>query len=206
MDVKDELRDLWCGQSQEPSTTKEELVELVLEKSRNLDRAVFRRNLRECTAAVVVMALFTWMAFHALNALQRTGLLIVAASGLWIIFFLLRYGRASAPADPGQDLRTYRLDLVERYDRQIALLKSVKYWYLLPPWIGMLLNTAGMMLSHAHKNSLLFSDLGSAVFYTVGFAFIWWLNEGYAVPKLRAARARALALAEDPAQASGSME
>ena len=132
MSVQDELRDLWCSQPQAGARTKEELVELVQQRINQLDRKVFRRNLRESIAAVIVTIAFTWMAFHALNELQRIGLLIVAASGLWIIYFLLRYGRASAPADPGQDLRAYRLDLVQRYDRQISVLKSVKYWIWKP--------------------------------------------------------------------------
>ncbi|MGA7255111.1 MAG: hypothetical protein WCF17_12415 [Terracidiphilus sp.] len=175
-------------------------MELVQRKTMEFDRKIFRRNLRESIAAAVVTALFTWMAFHALNGFERTGLLIVAASGLWIIFFLLRYGRASKPADSAQDLCVYRQALVERYDQQIGLLKSVKYWYLLPPWIGLMLNTAGLMLNHVHKGTPIWPDFVAPAIFTAVFAFVWWLNEGYAVPKLRAIRDRALALAEDAVQ------
>ena len=206
MDVKDELRDLWCSQPDEVSAKKEELVELVQNKTMQFDRRIFRRNLRECLAAVAVTALFTWAAFHALNALQQTGLLIVAASGLCIIFFLLRYGRASAPVDPDQDMSVYRRALVERYDQQIELLKSVKYWYLLPPWIGLVLNTAGLMLSHAHVGSPLWPDFIAPAIYSAIFAFVWWLNEGPTVARLRAERARVLALVDDPAGSGGSIE
>lgn len=202
MSVQDELRDLWCSQTDAGVRTKEELVELVQQRIHQLDRKVFRRNLRETIAAVIVTVAFTWMAFHALNDLQRIGLLIVAASGLWIIFFLLRYGRASAPADPGQDLRAYRLDLVQRYDRQIAVLKSVKYWYLLPPWIGMMLNSAGLMMSHSQKGTFGWWDFISPAILTGFFVFVWWLNEGYAVPRLQAARDRAFALAQDASRDS----
>jgi hypothetical protein len=69
------------------------------------------------------------------------------ACGLWIIYFLVRYGRSSAPANPEQDFNAYRRALVERYDHQIQLLKSVKYWYLLPLWIGLMLGSTGMVLS-----------------------------------------------------------
>lgn len=204
MSVQDDLRDLWCSQPDAGAKTKEELVELVQQRIHQLDRKVFRRNLRESIAAVIVTAAFTWMAFHALNDLQRIGLLIVAASGLWIIFFLLRYGRASAPADPGQDLRAYRLDLVQRYDQQITVLQSVKYWYLLPPWIGMMLNSAGVMMGHSQKGTFGWWDFISPAILTAVFALVWWLNEGYAVPKLRAARDRALALAADASQGGDS--
>lgn len=167
-------------------------MELVQRKAMEFDRKVFRRNLRETLAALLGTTLFTWMAFHALNTLQRTGLLIVAASGIWIIFFLLRYGRASAPADPGQDLAAYRRDMAERYDRQISLLKSVKYWYLLPPWIGMMLNSAGLMMNHVQKGKFIWPDVLALVFLTVAFAFVWWLNEHHGVAKLRAVRDRTL--------------
>lgn len=169
----------------------------VREKTSRFDRKIFWRNLRECLAAAVVTPLFTWMSFHAVNTLQRTGLLIVAVSGLWIVFFLLRYARASAPVNPDQDFSAYRRALVERFDRQIWVLKSVKYWYLLPPWIGLMLNTAGLMLNHLHKGSSLLPDVVAAVIYTAFFAFVWWLNEVPTVARLRKERAGALALVED---------
>lgn len=205
MDVRDELRDLWCSQPEDAmAAKKEELVELVVNKTADFDRKVFRRNLRECVAAVIVTAMFTWMAFHASNALQRTGLLIVAASGLWIIFFLLRYGRASESADPAQDLAAYRQALVNRYDRQISVLKSVKYWYLLPPWIGVMLSNAGQMVSDAQKGRFGWWDFIAPAMVTAFFAVVWWLNEGWALPKLRAARERTLALTENGRPAGDS--
>ena len=199
MNANDELRELWCSQPSVAAATKEELVELVQKKAREFDRKIFQRNLRECLAAVVVTALFAWMAFHAVDALQRTGLLIVAASGLWIIFFILRYGRASAPADPGQDLYAYRRDLVERYYRQIRLLKSVMYWYLLPPWLGLILNSAGLLMRDLHRAAPVWPDVVSAGIYSACFAFVWWLNGGPTVARLRARRAQILALSDDAA-------
>ena len=195
MNPNDELQELWCGQPIATVANKEELVEIVKKKTRQFDRMIFRRNLRECAASLVVTAMFTFFAAHTRDPLQRAGYIIIAASGLWIIFFLIRYGRSSAPANPDQDLEAYQRALVERYDRQIRLLKSVKYWYLLPPWIGLLIGSAGVVLSEARKGRLGWYDFIGPAIYTAVFAFVWWLNEAYGVARLRADRARVLALA-----------
>jgi hypothetical protein len=197
MDAKDELRELWCSQSDPIAITREELIMLVQKKTYQFDRLILIRNLLESASALAVTVMFLTMAAHAPDALQRTGLLIVAASGLWIIIFLLRYGRASAPADPDQELNGYQRALVERYDHQIRLIKSVKYWYLLPPWIGLLIGSTGVLLQELHNGRFGWYDFIAPVIYTASFAFVWWLNEVYAVARLRAERARVLAAAGD---------
>lgn len=197
MDVRDELSELWCSQSDPIAITIEELLMLVQKKTRQFDRLILIRNLLESVSGLAVTVMFVAMAARATDALQRAGLLIVAASGLWIIIFLLRYGRASAPADPDQGLNGYRRALVERYDHQIRLLKSVKYWYLLPPWIGLLIGSTGVVLHEFHNGRLGWYHFIAPAIYTALFAFVWWLNEVHAVARLRVERARVLAVAGD---------
>jgi hypothetical protein len=197
MDANDELRELWCSQSDPIAITREKLIMLVQKKTRQFDRFILIRNLLESASALAVTVMFAAMAARATDALQRTGLLIVAASGLWIIIFLLRYGRASAPADPDQGPNGYRRALVGRYDRQIRLLKSVKYWYLVPPWIGLLIGSTGEVLHEFHDGRLGWQHFVGPAIYTAFFVFVWWLNEVHAVARLRAERARVLAAAGD---------
>lgn len=197
MNPNDDLRELWCSQPVDATANKEELVKLVQEKTQRFDRQIFRRNLRECIAAVVVSIIFGVFAFRATDALGRTGFIIIAAAGLWIIFFILRYGRALAPPDPGLDLDGYRHALVEKYDRQIWLLKTVKFWYLLPLWIGLVLADAGALRYQSHHGGLGWYSFLAPVIYTAGFALVWWLNEVKGVSQLRTARSRVLALAAD---------
>ena len=150
----------------------------------------------ESVSALAVTVFFAAMAARAPDILQRTGLLIVAGSGLWIIAFLLRFGRASVPPDPAQELSQYRRALVERYDREIRLLKSVKYWYLLPPWIGLLIGSAGVMLHRYRNGRLGWYDFIAPGIYTAFFALVWWLNEIHGVTHLQAERARVLVIAD----------
>jgi len=194
MNAKDELRELWCSQPYERATKWEDLVKLVEKKTKQFDRAILVRNLLECAAALVVFVLFTSYAVRTSDALQRLGLIVVAASAVWIIYFLLRYGRGSANADPSQDLSAYRRALLERYDRQIRLLKSVKYWYLLPPYVGLLIGSAGVLLNHRRLGLIGWGDFLGPALYTAFFAFVWWLNEVGGVARLRSERARLLSI------------
>jgi hypothetical protein len=197
MNGRDELRELWCSQPYTGATKGEELVKLVEKRMRHFDRAILVRNLLECVAAVVVAALFTLFAVRA-HGLQRAGFIVIAASAVWIVYYLLRYGHGPANADPDQDLNAFKRALLERYDRQIRLLKSVKYWYLLPPYIGLLIESAGELLNDAKVGQLPWRDFLLPLFYTAFFAFGWWLNEVYAVARLRTERSRLLSLAGEP--------
>jgi len=70
---------------------------------------------------------------------------------------------------------------MKQYDQQIALLKSVKYWYLLPPYVGLTVMTAGLWMDRASRGPLGVPDFLWPVIYTVVFATVWWLNEGVGV-------------------------
>ena len=142
MNGQDELHDLWCSQPSLKTGRGEDMLRFVQSRTNRFDRAMAVRNWIECVAAGVVAAIFGFSALGAEDALARAGSLVIAASAAWIIFYLLRYGRGPQ-LDPGQDLRGYAQALVNRYDHQIKLLKSVKYWYLLPPYLGLLLGTWG---------------------------------------------------------------
>src|SRR5215813_1167572 len=134
MNGPDELRELWCSQTSSKTTRGENILVFVKRKTNHFDRIIVVRNWMECIAAGVVMAIFGSFAFRADNTLVRAGAVMIAASAAWIIFYLFRYGRGPSKVDPSLDLTGYTKALLNRYDRQIRLLKSAKYWYLLPPY------------------------------------------------------------------------
>jgi len=197
---KDELNQLWCGQTTGPPTKGEDMLTMAMERAERFDRTIKARNLRECLGAALVTAIFAFIAWKSPNALARAGDLMVAASGLWIVFFMLRYGReAPSPAADGS-LADFQQALLRKYDHQIRLLNSVKYWYLLPPYVGLLLGSAGMVTANTAKGQPGWPQLIPMAIYTAVFGFIWWLNEAYGVGKLRRERARLL---EEMKPASG---
>jgi hypothetical protein len=168
------------------------MLTIAMERANRFDRRIKARNWRECAAAVVVTAGFAAMAWRSPNALACAGSLIVAASGLWIIFYMLRYGREAPAPEPDRSVADFQQALLREYDHQIRLLKNVKYWYLLPPYVGLLLRSAGMVMANTAKGQPGWPELNAVAIYTAVFGGAWWLNEAYAVGKLRRARARLL--------------
>lgn len=194
MNGQDELHDLWCSQPSLKTGRGEDMLRFVQTRTNRFDRAMAVRNWIECIAAGVVVAMFGFSALRTEDALERAGSFVIAASAAWIIFYLLRYGRGPREVDPSQDLRGYAQALVNRYDHQIKLLKSVKYWYLLPPYLGLLLGTLGIVRDKARTGALSWSDSIPPMIYTAVFAAVWWLNEVYSVGRLRQERAKLLAM------------
>lgn len=188
MTEQDELRALWQSQAPDKKYERAEIMNMIQTRAQRFDRRVRNRNLRECIASGVVAPVFFWFAWHAANRTEAAGELLVAASSLWVIFYLLRYGRSQRGPDASQNLTTYGRALVERFDQQIRLLSSVKYWYLLPFYVGLMVMSAG----GRHLNARI------VLLYTAVFLVLWYLNEVVSVRKLRQCRARTVAqLAQD---------
>ena len=163
------------------------MLTLVIERTRRFDRQIAVRNSIECIAAALVTGMFAWFAWKAPNEIIRAGMAIVALSGIWIAFYILRYGGGPKPLDPGIDLSAYPRILRESYERQIRLLRRVKYWYLLPPYLGLVVGSVGLwfqLVSEGENLLARFASLLDLGVTTVVFAVVWMLNEHYGVRKL----------------------
>ena len=194
MNGQDELLELWCSQPPLRAAKGENMLAFVRRKTSGFDRIIAVRNWMESIAGGAVGACFAFFAFKAHNPLLRAGCLIIAAGMVWIIFYILRYGKGPSPVDPSLNLMGYTQALAERYDYQIRLLKSVKYWYLLPPYLGLVLGTAGVFQERAKAGILSWFDLTGPVLYTAVFVAVWCLNEVYSVRRLQEERRRLLAM------------
>ncbi len=194
MNDEDELQKLWKSQPPFGGVKGNEMLEIVEKKMQKFDRMIAIRNRVECIAATAVVIFFTWTAFHAPNIVMKTGSLVVAGGAAWIIFYMLRYGKAKVTVDPSENLANYTQALVGRYDHQIRLLKSVKYWYLLPMYIGLLIMSLGIAMQTAPAGIPVWVDLIGPAICTIVFGIIWWLNEVPAVRRLRTERAQLLSI------------
>ena len=168
------------------------MLTIVMERAKRFDRKIKARDLRECLAAALVTAFFAFVAWRSPNALARAGNLMVAASGLWIVFYMLRYGREAPSLAADRSLADFQQALLRKSEHQIRLLKNVKYWYLLPPYVGLLLASAGIVMARTAEGQPGWPQLIAMAIYTAVFGSIWWLNEVYGVRKLRGERARLL--------------
>ena len=153
------------------------MLTLVIEKTRSFDRRIAVRNAIEYSAAAVVTVLFAWFAWRAPTLPERIGLSVVAASGVWITFYLIRFGSGPKPLDPGVSVNAYRQLLSENYDQQIRLLRSVKYWYLLPPYLGLLIANLGFWLRIKESGTAPWVALTTMGIVTGVFVLVWMANE-----------------------------
>jgi hypothetical protein len=177
----DELRRLWESESGERKIDESSVIRQVEKRARDFDRTIRFRDMRETGAGLLVAALFLWMAIHDRTPLQRAAHLWLAMCGVWIAYYLRRYARISHKPAPEQTLLAYRQGLLDRYDRQIRLLKSAKYWYILPFWTGLMLSAYAYL-----------DRTGDALRFCVMVGFmtllnggLWWLNEVAGVRWLR---------------------
>jgi len=79
------------------------------------------------------------------------------------------------------NLNAYGQLLRESYDRQVRLARSVKYWYLLPMYVGLAVVSLGLWRRLHGAGQSGRPAVMSMVIVTVGFAAVWILNELYAV-------------------------
>lgn len=187
---RDEMQELWCGQIDGPPRKGEDMLKIAIDRTRRWEHMIRIRNWRECGAAALVTVIFAWMALRAPNALACAGNLVVAASGIWIVYYLLRFGQSSKPPAPDRNLAEFQQALLDEYERQIRLLRNVRYWYLLPPFAGLLLASTGSVMARLSERHPWWPELIAVPVYTAIFGLVWWLNESYAIGQLQRQRAR----------------
>jgi hypothetical protein len=183
----DRLNDLWRSEASSSSSPEqkeregEEMLTMVIERTRKFDRTILLRNVRELVAAVIVTGIFAWFAWKAPSGLERIGDAITAASGVWITFYVLRFGAGPKALDPGVNLNAYNALLRENYDRQVRLARSAKYWYLLPMYAGLAVLSLGSWLRLHGAGKSPWAPVVSMVIVTAACGLAWVLNEVYAV-------------------------
>ncbi|MBZ5593610.1 MAG: hypothetical protein LAP39_15325 [Acidobacteriia bacterium] len=192
MNRLDELEQLWKTQPVDPAVKGEEMRKIVLQKTEKFDRTIRRRNILEMIAAAAVAAFFIYIAWGQHNGIERAGSFMLVASSLWIIYYMWRHGVEPPDPNPDQTLAGYQNALIRKYDHQIRLLRSVKFWYLAPFYVGLLISSVGLLKELAEKGAPTWFAFLFPAIYTLIFAGIWWLNEVYSVRKLKSMRAQVL--------------
>jgi hypothetical protein len=200
MNRPDDLEQLWKTQPMDRSIKGEEMRSVVLKKISAFDRRIRMRNRIETVAALAVAFFFLGAGWMQRNGIVRLGSTIVAAGALWIIYYLHRYGTGPVEPAPDQSVDSFRRALALKYEHQIRLLRNVKFWYLLPMYIGLLTGTVGLLKEQAQTRPLMWADALAPLFYTLVFAGVWWLNEVYGVRKLQRSRTQILSGMDDMPQ------
>jgi hypothetical protein len=183
MTSSDELRQLWQSDIS-AAINQHDLLQELQRRSRNFDRMSRRRDILNVMAMLFVIGVYSWFAMGAGNTLERVAdVWLVVCSG-WFIIHLRRYAGISRKPVPEQTLGAYRQALVGRYDSRIQLTRSVKYWFLLPMWLGLLLYDIAYRVNGGNNTKFALV----LIFVTGGSAFAWWVDEGPAVRYLERKR------------------
>lgn len=140
----DDWKDTWqaADESAESALSDEDLLRLVKEQSKAFDQKIRRRDRREGIAAALVALLFSTMLLDP-SWLVRIGALIVIGSSAFVYWTLRRARTGYAPPSLDQPVAAAIRTEREKVDEQIRLLKTVLWWYLLPPGVGLLLVVVG---------------------------------------------------------------
>jgi hypothetical protein len=141
------LQTLWQSQSRDANAIS---LDQIRQKSRRLERNVSRRNLVEYIAAVFVLVSFSWIMWVESSGTVRTGAGLVIAAVVFVVYQLHTRGTATSfPSDLGlrSALEFHRVQIT----RQVDLLRSIWWWYLLPMVPGFIVLNIGMALEHPER-------------------------------------------------------
>ena len=188
MTQDDELMQLWQqGVSRAPDGA--EVARLAARASmRRFDRLIARRNVVESLAAAAVMTFFGWnVAVGHDRAANAVSFVCVS----FVIVYLWWRHRHTAALDPAADAEAYRSALVTGLDRQIDLLRTVWYWYLLPLYVPPVLQGVSLW-EKSRAATILFMAVVTACYVGLGV-----LNTRVAVKRLLTERARLEALYQE---------
>jgi hypothetical protein len=195
-----ELQQMWQESTFPQPADPAEIARTITRTVRQFDRSIFWRNSREYAAGGVMLIVFAGSAAFGHGRIVPLPLVGVGAVS-FVLGYLWWKHRDLKPLDPSADARAYKAALLARYDRQIQLLRSVRYWYFLPLYLWILAATVANALHRPARLSpwahaiFLAASLG---FVTALYAWLLRLNERHAVRRLAEAKKQAESLLSEP--------
>ena len=128
----DEIGRLWRSQTPPGDWDREGVLAHVRRTSRQLDRAVFWRNVREAVAGAIAVAAMGVTSWLAPGWTPKLGVVIVAASFAFVLLRLARARRRHPPSRPDLPLAAWLEAELHKVEAESRLLLSVRSWYVAP--------------------------------------------------------------------------
>lgn len=155
---------------------------------RRFDQSVFWRNFLEYAAGLALFAVFGWNLLIGRSAVFS---LVAMVCVVLVLAVLWWQHRALTPLDRAADARAYHAALLARIDKQIRLLESYRFWYLMPLSIPLFW---GVLESMSGDSFAIGRDLMLLIALFAGTAL---LNERWGIRRLREERAMIEAIYEE---------
>jgi len=186
-----ELIQMWQENTFPSSGSPSDLSRQLSGMVKKFDHRIRWRNIIEYSAGVVVLirSMFEIAFGERLLFAPLTGI----AAVLFVMTYMWKQHRTTQPLDPGANASTYRTALLQRLDRQIRLLRSVRYWYVLPCWIFFVSVVTSDVLQGRRFVPSMMGFLSATALCVV----VIRLNERVGLRKLEAERQRVLAIDTD---------
>jgi hypothetical protein len=145
----EELKHVWHQPShQQKIQFNQNLLQMELEdKLAGIEKQIWQRDRREILSALAVIAFFGLFSFFTQSLQARIGCGIIIASCVWIVYTLKSAPRTTEEDRVALPLQAYLNAVRTSLLRQQALLTTVWYWYLLPPFIGIVVFISGLQAS-----------------------------------------------------------
>ena len=174
----DELRKVWRLQDTADTMIEEEkAVETVMHASRRMDRTVFWRDVRESVIAFGLAVFWVWgghqLARHLWPWYAGAALLC------WIGAFIVVDRRIQREVQPAATMKENLEQALRKVNHQIALLRNVLWWYLLPCLAAVLLILGEMALQFTPDSwgQVYPPFVITLALVAVLYPLIYWLNQ-----------------------------
>jgi len=152
----DRFKSAWQSQEIEPSVDRAaaDIVTSIERRLETLNRTILWRDGVETGSALAGIVLFGCLFFVLRGALVKSGAALITAGLALIIFRLRSSSRKDITRRADVSVADFCAGQAAALDRQIALLRSVAWWYLGPVIIGVNLFFVG--LSGPNRASLIY--------------------------------------------------
>lgn len=173
----DDLKQSWQSESPIAPERFEEIVTKVQAGSDLLRSTIFRRDMLESIAAVLVVAVFAPGLFVAKNPVAWSGFALLVLVGITIPIVLWRARRRPSETDSDSTFRDFVSVEIDYLTRQTRLLRLVTWWYLLPIYLGIILICLGVTGPRGYSTG---EQILVAVYLILCGAFmvyVWRLNQ-----------------------------
>jgi len=166
----DELKKLWQQQPLREPPSATQFLAAMQTKSTQFRQTIATRDLGELIACAIVVIVFGFYYYRERTPMVRLGWGIIIAGSLFAAARLIYARRSNPPAPPGASIvESLRAEL-NSVRAQSRLLRSIFWWYLLPPGVGLLVATWGMPVGLGIK-------IPASLFFIALYAGIYWLNQ-----------------------------
>jgi len=132
------LKQLWLNScnDQQVEINPEKLILSISQKINNIEKSVRRRDRREIFIAACMILLFGWWLIIMPHLLSKIGAAIIIAGCVLVMIRLPLARRNNIKKDTASAINYHLMVSLQSVKRQIKLLDTVAWWYLLPFFAG----------------------------------------------------------------------